>query len=196
MRHLLLSLFLLLVSLATFAEEVLSFDMFLMKEKIGTMAVSRKKLNDSTERFLFTSHTKAKILWLEYENSSRHEVIYESGKLIKSMHKETQNGKVKRFTNVVWDGSKYQVDSYRGKWTIKEPITFSIPLLYFKDVRNVKRMFYDAEGDFVEVKNVSSGKYEFKGSDGTRSVYMYENGQLKRMEFFASIASVKAERIP
>jgi len=196
MNRLTIFIALFFLSFTALADETMIFDMFLMKDKIGSMTVNRKVLNDSTEVFLLTSQTRAKILWMEYENTSRHEVVYQKGKLIKSTHKEIQNGKVKRFTNVTWDGKVYQVESYKGKWTINEPLTFSIPSLYFKDVRSVKRMFYDAEGDFADIKNTAPGTYEFKGSDGNRNVYIYENGQLKRMEFHVSIASVKAERRP
>jgi hypothetical protein len=68
--------------------------------------------------------------------------------------------------------------------------------LYFKDVRNVKRLFCDTDGAFVDFKNIGVSMYEFKAPDGTRNVYEYENGKLKRMEFHVSIATVRAERRP
>jgi hypothetical protein len=184
------------MTLPLIAEETMTFDMFLYKDKIGYLTVTKKKVNDSSEIYTLTSNSKAKILWMEYDNQSSHEVTYINGKLFKSTHKEVQNGKVKRWTNIKWDGKAYQVDGYKGKWAINEAATHSIATLYFKDVRNVKRLFCDTDGAFVDFKNIGVSMYEFKAPDGTRNVYEYENGKLKRMEFHVSIATVRAERRP
>jgi hypothetical protein len=102
-----------------------------------------------------------------------------------------QNGKVKRWTNVTTDGKQYYVEGYKGKWTFTEAPVFSIATLYFSGMQNVKRIFYEAEGDYNDIQHTDANTIEFKGSDGSRNIYHYVNGKPKDMEFHVSIATVK-----
>lgn len=170
------------------------FDMFLFNEKIGSMKVVRTTAADSTEHYMLETTSKAKFLWIEREGITRYEVTYRMGRLQSSKHTETENGKLKRWTNVTWNGKAYEVNSYKGKRSFTEAPVFSIVTIYFKDIRNAKRIFYEAEADFNTLQQTDAETWEFKSSDGNRNVYHFKNGRVYRMEFHVPLATVKMIR--
>ena len=174
--------------------ETIHFDVMLFGDKIGDMNVSREQRSDGTEFYVLETKSKAKVLWIDKDNYTLYEVTYKDGKLLSSTHKETENGKVKRWTNVRRDGSKYLVDSYKGSRVFAEAPVYSIVTIYFKDIKNVKRIFYEAEADFNEMQHPEPDTWEFKSSDGNRNIYHFENGKIKSMDFHVSIATVKMVR--
>ena len=179
---------------SSFAETI-NFDILLFRDKIGVATVSLETKQDGSEVYVLETKSKAKFLWINRDNYTRYEVIYKDGKLISSTHKEVENEEVKRWTNIKWDGSKYLVDSYKGKRIFTEAPVYSIVSVYFKDIRNVKRIFYEAEADFNELKKSEEpDTWEFKSSDGNKNVYHFRNGKIRAMEFHVSIATVKMIR--
>jgi hypothetical protein len=170
------------------------YDILLFGDKIGNMNISREEKAGGIEFYVLESSSKAKILWINKSNTTRYEVTYKDGKLISSSHKETENGKVTRWTDIKWDGAKYLVDSYKGSRTFTEVPTYSVVTIYFKDIKNVKRIFYESEADYDLITHPEPDTWEFKSSDGNRNVYHYQNGVLQSTEFHVSIATVKMVR--
>jgi hypothetical protein len=185
----------LLLSLYAGAVETVRFDIFLFGDKIGTMTATHESRADGVEFYTLESTSKAKILWIDKENFSRYEVTYKNGKLISCTHKELENKKLKRWTNVNWNGSQYMVDSYKGKRSFTESPDYCAVSMYFKGFKDVKRIFYEAEADYDAVEHPQPNVTEFKSSDGTRNVYYFENGRIKSMDFHISIAKVRMERV-
>jgi hypothetical protein len=196
MRYgLVLALLLCDVHQAQSAVEWARFNILLFGDSIGHLNISKETRDDGSDLYLFDSHSKAKILWIVHENITHYEVVYRDGKLISSKFKEIENGEVKRWTNISFDGRQYNVDSYKGKWSFTETPVFSIATLYFNSMQNVKRIFYEAEGDFNDVQHPDTNTWEFKSSDGNRNIYHYLNGKAQNMEFRVSIATVKMVRV-
>jgi len=177
------------------SKEIARFNIILWGNKIGNLTASKETRPDGSELYLLDTWSKAKVLWITRENVTHYEVIYKDGKLISSTFREVENGEVKRWSNVKWDGAQYNVDGARGKKIFTEPPTYSIVTVYFQSMQNVKRMFYEIEGDFNELKHPDPGTWEFKSSDGNRNVYHFENGKVKNMEFHVSFATIKMERV-
>lgn len=166
------------------------FDMSAFGIKFGTMTVSKLKENDSTELYTLLAKGYLKILWMERNDETRHTVRFQNGKLLSSVYTQIETEKIKKWTNVSFDGKKYVVDSYRGKRTFTEAPVFSILSLYFNSAKDIQRIFYEAESDFANVKHPDANTIEIKTSDGNRSVYKYVNDILQEMEFHISIATV------
>lgn len=190
----LLLMFLLIQSELKAAVQTIHFDILLFGDKIGVMTVTREEKPGGIEFYTLSSHSKAKILWINKENSTRYEVTYKDGRLISSTHKEYENSELKRWTNITLNGNIYQVDSYKGKRTFTEPPMYSIVTIYFKDLRLVKRIFYEAEADYDNVEHPEPDIWQFKSSDGNKNIYHFVNGQIKDTEFKVSIATVKMLR--
>ncbi len=145
--------------------------------------------------YLLDTRSKAKVLWITRENVAHYEVVYKDGKLVSSSFKEVENGEVKRWSNINWDGKQYTVDATHGKKTFTESPTYSIVCVYFQNMEQVKQIFYEIEGDFNQLQHPEPGTCEFKSSDGNRNVYHFENGTVKNMEFHLSFATIKMERV-
>ena len=194
--------FCLLVLLFTFcllqsalAKDIARFNIFLWGNKIGNLTASREVRPDGTVLYLLDTRSKAKVLWITRENVAHYEVVYKDGKLVSSSFKEVENGEVKRWSNINWDGKQYTVDATHGKKTFTESPTYSIVCVYFQNMEQVKQIFNEIEGDFNQLQHPEPGTCEFKSSDGNRNVYHFENGTVKNMEFHLSFATIKMERV-
>ena len=184
------------ITIACAATQTVTFDILLFGDKIGTMVATEEVKSDGSILYTLETKSQANFLWLNRTNFTRYDVTYKDGKLLTSNHKEMENGKTKRFTNVKWDGAKYIVDSYKGKRTFTEIPTYSIVTIYFKDINTIKRIFYEAEADFSLLKATKEPEtWEFKSSDGNRNIYHFKNGKIASMEFHVSIATVKMVRV-
>jgi hypothetical protein len=114
---------------------------------------------------------------------------------VSSRFKEIENGALKRWTNVSWDGKQYNLEGYKGKQTFTQAPTLSIVSLFFNGISGSNKIFYEAEGDFSDLQHPDATTLEFKTSDGNRNVYHYVNGRAQSMEFHVSIATVKMVRV-
>ncbi len=170
------------------------FEMTVLGFKFGKMIVNRTVLPDSTEVYTLNASGKATIFWIDFVSETKQEVRYKNGKLVSAHYTEIENGKVKRWTKIAYDGKEYQVDSHKGKRKFSQTPVFSVASLYFNNADDHKQVFYEAEANFTTLKQ-SKDKVEFTTSDGQKSVYHFNNGELQKMEFHISIATVYMERI-
>ena len=115
--------------------------------------------------------------------------------MVSCYQREIENGMVKRWTRVTSDGAKYFIDSYKGKNSFTEAPAFSVAPIYFKGLSNIKRLFYEAEGEFCTVEKLDDNTFQFKASDGSRNTYHFKNGRAETLEFHVSIATVKMVRV-
>ena len=170
--------------------ESISYDILLFGNKIGNMVVTHEAKADGSDFYILVTTSKAKFLWIDKSNDSRYELVYRAGKLVSSVFKEIENGEVKRFCNIKWDGAKYLVDSHHGKYSFTDVPAFSTITAYFEGFKKVNRVFYEAEGDFANAEYPEANTLQFKTSDGHKSIYHYVNGKINNMEFKISIATI------
>lgn len=180
---------------SSLSAQTIHYDIILWGNKIGSMSIFRTEKEDGAEYYELNSHLKAKVLWITRENTARMETVFKNGKMISSFQKEIEDGKVKRFTKVTFDGTQYNVDSYKGKRTFTEQPAFAVAPIYFKGLAGIKRIFYEAEGEFCNVEKIDDSTWQFKASDGTKNIYRFKNGQADNLEFHMSIATVKLVRV-
>lgn len=189
-----LLLFFVFVVQNVFAEQY-TFSMSAFGIHFGNMVVIKTKENDSTDLYTLRAKGYLKILWMERNDETLHEVRYRNGKLLSSTYKQIESGVLKKWTNVQYNGREYLVDSYRGKRNFTETPVFSILTLYFNNYQNVKRIFYEAESDFTTLVHEDKDTVMIKSSDGNRSIYRFVNGIIHDMEFHISIATVYMKRL-
>ena len=195
MKNLLSSLLFLFFSNTVYCTpEVVHYDILLWGNKIGSLTATRDVRPDGTELYTLDTKSEAKIFWMDKENQTHYVVVYKDGKLVSSVFTETEKGERKRWNNISWDGTKYNVDGYKGKRTFTEPPTYSVVLVYFKDIKNVSKIFYETEGDYNTLEHPEADTWQFKSTDGHVNTYHFLNGRLETMEFKVSIATVKMAR--
>jgi hypothetical protein len=188
-------LFLLGFAKTSTAVEVSHFDILLFGDKVGHLTISKEVKVDGSELYIMDSYSKATILWTNHENATHYEVVYKNGRLLSSRFKEIENGTLKRWNTVNWDGRQYVLDGYKGKRTFTEVPVISVVSLFFNDISKNNKLFYEGEGDFTELKHLDANTVEFKSSDGNRNVYHYVNGKAENMDIHVSIATVKMVRV-
>lgn len=171
------------------------YEMSVLGFKFGKMTVTRTIHSDSSEVYSLHASGKATVLWMDFISQTRQESVYKHGKLVSSFYQEIENGKVKRWTKVLFDGNHYQVDSYKGKRSFTEAPLFSIASLYFNGFQTLQNIFYEAEAEFTKVRHNGKDRMEILTSEGNRSIYHFVNGEIENMEFYISIAVVYMKRI-
>lgn len=176
--------------------ETIKFDIMLWGDKIGEMKVIRETTIDGGSHYKLISNTSAKFLWVKRVGLSEFDAWYDkNGKLLRSAHKEFENGKLKRFSNVIWDGNQYQVDNYKGKKQFKNIPVDDILNFYFGSKPETNTIYYQPEAEIVSVKQKSENIWYFKSSDGQTNIYEFENGKIKSCEFQLALATVKMIRV-
>jgi hypothetical protein len=185
----------LLLSATIAYSQKMVFSMRAFGTDLGNMTVTRTMTADSTEIITMNSVGKLKLLWIDREDETLHEVRYKKGKFVSSNYRHYEKGVLKKWCYINWDGKAYQVNSHKGKSTVTEVPTYSIASLYYYNPKNVNRLFYEAEGTFNTVSHPDANTVDFKTSEGNRNIYKYVNGSLQEMEFRLSIATVTMKRI-
>ena len=172
------------------------FNMMLFGDSVGLSTITKTQEADGMTRYVLNSHIKAKVLWITRENQTHYEALYKDGKLISATFAEINNGKKDKWSNIKYDGTVYQVDSYHGKKVFKEIPTHSIGSLYCdKYDASRKRFFYEPEADFNDLNFPDANTIEFKSSDGNKNVYHFKNGQINDAEFHTTLATVYLKRM-
>lgn len=166
------------------------FDIVLWGNTIGQMQISRT-VEDSIQRYEMKTNARAKVLWIDRNNQTTYQVEYRKGFLYSSSVKEYENNKLVRWTDVLWDGARYQVNSYKGKRTFIERPTFSIVKLFYEDPGALDKIYYEAEAEFTALSRPKPEVREFKTSDGNRNSYYYHNARLTEVVFSVSVATAK-----
>lgn len=189
---------LLLCSLLTVGvkAQTLVFNMILFGDSVGRSTITKTRDANGIDNYVLDSYIKAKVLWITRENHTHYESRYKDGKLISASYYEINNGKKDKWSNIQFDGKEYQVDSYRGKKTVKEVPTHSIGSMYCDGYNpSRKRFFYEPEADFNDLSFPAPNTIEFKSSDGNRNVYHFKNGQVCDAEFHTTLATVYLRRV-
>lgn len=187
MKRVLLFFALFALSQSLFAQK-LQYEIFLMGKKIGDVSLS-KSHGEHGERYLMSSESSAKVLFVKQDSKVNFDVLYKGGSMIKSLYiSEKKDDNIT--TKVNKENSIYKV-LYNDKPShVKEHISFSSILLYFKEPVGVNKVFVERIGDFLPLKKTAAGEYEYLQPDGTRSIYRYHQGKLKEIELKRSMGSV------
>jgi hypothetical protein len=177
------------------ATEVDKYDILLFGDKIGSLTATHETMPDGSESYTLDSHSKATILWIDKEVTSHLAAVYKDGKLISSVYREIEDGKLKRWYNVSWNGSSYTADGYKGKMNFTQAPTHSVANLFFENFNSVNKIFDEAESVFCDMSHPEPGTWEFKGGNGSRNIYHAVNGRVQSAEYHVTLATVKMVRV-
>lgn len=193
MKHF-VSFTLLFFTLCASAREKVYFDVFLFGNKIGTMTVSKQEIAD-TVHYQLESYSKARILWMDYEDVSFMKVKYVKDKIHFIHYYEDMNQKRKYFTYLTYDGKQYTVTTKNGTRNIVPENYPSLLWLYFNEPVNVSKIYFEAQLFTTTLEKRNTGHYVFKTKEGNENEYIYRNGQIDELIFHTNIATVKMKRV-
>ena len=187
MKKLAFSLFIFLIAQSLFAQKY-TFDVILMNKKIGEMNLQKLSSADG-DRYVINSESEAKVLFVKENAKVSFDVLYKLGSLVKSLY--TSDKKKENITTIVEKtGGEYNISHNGNKHLLKDNISFSSVMLYFTEPKGITKVFVERIGEFLPLKNVAYGVYEYLQPDGTKSIYRYSKGILKEIELKRGIGSV------
>jgi len=171
------------------AQTVQKFDIFLFGDKVGTMTVSRKDYGNGTMYYELKSHSEAKIMFIKKVLDVEMTSTYENGKMVRCYSSYVVNDKVETFVSASWDGSKYNIESEKGKSTHAPQVVYSVLHLFYKEPSAQQHLWSERVGELLPIKHKGGGVYEFKNPGGATNVYKYANGKVKEVEMQATFGT-------
>jgi len=174
--------------------QVLNFNVLLFGDKIGTMTVTRTFKSD-TVTYILNTHSRAKILWMEYDDVSHITIVYKGSKLLSCKYTEDMNGKRKYFTNIMYDGKVHHVETKDSKRVFPVPVLPSLFALYYKEPTDYNKIFFESQLFTASIKTEKVHHYSFDTKEGNKNEYLYKNGEIDKLVFHTPLATVHMSRV-
>ena len=183
-----LSMFL-VFSVGVLNAQTRKYEVVLSGDKIGDLTVTRT-VKGAFTTYKLESKSEAKVLFTTKKNYVLMDVTYKDGKLLSSYCKNEVNDEVDNYASINWDGSKYTVTNEKGKTTYPTAVTYSVISLYYDEPKGITNLFTERIGAAYPLKDLGSGRYEYKIPNGDKNVYVYKNGELVETERKTIIGTV------
>lgn len=177
------------LSISMLMAQTRKYEVVLSGDKIGELTATRT-VKGAFTTYKLESKSEAKVLFTTKKNYVLMDVTYKDGKLISSYCKNEVNDEVDNYASISWDGSKYNITNEKGKLTYTTPVTFSVISLYFNEPKGITNLFTERIGAAYPLKDLGSGRYEYKIPNGDKNVYVYQNGELTETERKTLIGTV------
>ncbi len=175
------------------ASDEINFDVLLFGKKVGYLKLTRAIKGD-TVNYLMQGHSKAKILWMEYDDVSHYEAKYKGDKILYCKYREDMNGKLKHFTELVFNGKDYAATTKSGTRNFQPEHIPSLLWMYYNEPVGVKKIFMEAQLFHTPLTQKNPGHYMFKNNEGHSNEYIYKNGELNELIFETPLATVRMKR--
>lgn len=185
-----LSILMLLATIGMAAAQTVSFDSFLWGDKMGTLTATKKKGGDLVYYEVKASNS-AKILGIQKNVETITTITIKGGLMVESYSKRVDNGKLKNFCSIKWDGTKYNIETEKGKSTYSSKISLVTMEFYFTEPKASNSYYYNPAAQAMVFTKTGGGVYEFKTNDGVKHKFIYKNGILDEIENSMDLATVK-----
>ena len=159
----------------------LTYEIFMGKDSIGLLYAEHKQtsLNNSYELKSNMSINSIVNVEIQYLLTA----LFDKEKLLNSFTEQNVNGRIKVHSTVKWDAKLYSVQTLEKKDKIKNNlITYNLAMLYFKEPVNIRKVYSDTHGSFLNIKPSGPHQYDLILPDGKRNSYTYQFGICKEVE--------------
>jgi len=159
----------------------LTYQIFMGKDSIGLMHAEHK-VNGINHQYEYkSSMTVNSVVTVEIQYILTS--VFDKEKLISSFTEQDINGRIRVASTTKWNDKWYDVQTLDRRDKIKNNlITFNLATLYFREPVNIKKVYSDTHGSFLNIKSVGQHKYELILPDGKRNLYTYQFGICKEVE--------------
>ena len=174
----------------------INFDILFGEETIGSLKAARDRHGKKTIQNVKTS-SETKVFMMSIQMESEIFVTKESGELIEGTAFRRASGASEIRSHMKKIGDKTYQRDRNGETTKLEntKITLCVVDLYFTEPKGkTTTVFSNVHGEFLEVKQLSTGKYELITPDNNNSVYTYVNGKLVMIEVDTPVGKVVTKR--
>lgn len=173
-----------------------TFDVYIRDRKSGEVQVNKLCTSGychyaitGSSSYYFVTHFDVEFLVSASYNNK--------GLLIQASSQHSVNGKVRSNSYTEEAGKDYRVTINEQTKLIKEQdIKFSTVQLYFKEPKDVKRVYSERFGQFLDIapKEGQEGVYVLNLPNEKQSVYHYKEGKLVKVDIDEGVASSSLRR--
>lgn len=165
----------------------LEFDVIKGDKKVGFMMAEKTVKGDSIFYFI-ESETSIRML-LNFKVNYVLEELYVDGRLVRGEAESKLNGSSRTKSKVWIEGGEYvvEVNGFEELRT-SEPITYSVPELYFSEPGSKETTFSQQFAQDLIIKKDEEHKFTLYSEDG-RNTHTYENGLCTNVKLNRTYAS-------
>lgn len=156
----------------------LQYQIWIGDKQAGSLCV--EKVFSSEQECVFSMKTQVDFMF--WEISSTIESKFRQNQLWEACANEKVNGKTKGCTKTFFVDNQYEIKKDNIKKIVKEPIYYSVAMLYHHEPEQVRQVFAERHANFCLIKEIASHKYELSLPNGDKNYYLYENGICKEMQ--------------
>ncbi|MGB0916763.1 MAG: DUF6134 family protein [Flavobacteriales bacterium] len=156
---------------------------------IGTYKVNKTEIN-GTSNFRVETNTTAGLI-----RPTDHKFVmqssFDNSKLVASDMKLWVDNELESSAVIQWDGNQYvkqNGDELTKIWN--ESVTYSSACVYFEEPVGRSTFFYEKYGKDLEVSDLGNHTYEVKLPSGGIERYTYSKGEVVKVEFVKSFATI------
>lgn len=183
MRKLLITIGLLVLQTWIYAQTI-KLDVIFRGDKIGTTTVSRTKMADGIYYYELKSNSVAEFMLMKRATVTKYTSTYEHGKMTKSSCRYEVNGDVDSFGAATWDGSKYVIETEKGKSSYDKQVVNSVLTLFFEEPVNKSTLWSERASAMLPITKTNTHEYTFKNAvkGGSNNIYRYKDGKMYEVE--------------
>lgn len=173
------------------SSQTVKLDVIFKGDKIGTTTVTRTVGANGQVTIELKGESNASVLFVKRNIKTHYTSVYENGSLVKTNSTYEVNGDLDSYVKAVWDGSKYTVETERGKSTQSAKVVYSVLSLFFSEPVGKTEIWSERIGGMVPLKNLGSNRYVFKNAikGGSDNIYKYKDGKLYEVEMSTPVGA-------
>lgn len=191
MKKLLLTSLIFTFTLGFTYSQSLKMDVIFRGDKVGWTHVSKTKQADGKIFYELKSESNASFMLMKRAIKTHLTSTYENGMLVSCVSKYEVNGKLDSYVNAKWDGTKYNIETDRGKFTQTTKVSYSVLMLYFLEPTKKAEVWSERIGAMLALVSLGNNQYQFKNAikGGAENIYKFKNGQLYEVEMSTPVGA-------
>jgi hypothetical protein len=158
------------------------YGIFWGDDEIGSLSVSRVKKGAKTD-INFIADVEFRVI-VKYNRRTEYKASFIKDTLQFASTRSVMNDKLKDYQTTKREKNHYQIFKHPSEKSIlKEMITQTVAMLYFKEPKNdLRRIYAEGQSKFCKLEGLGAGKYKLHLDDNKENIYTYKAGKLEQVE--------------
>lgn len=193
-RSTLLSIFILLFTASSYAqEEISTYQIKRNGDVIGQMQFKQKR-NGSDTYLTMNSKVKTRFIF-EINVQTDDEAHFKNGQLMYSAVYRKVNGREKEHKETKLTNQSYKLQAGNKASALQGSISYNMMLLYCKEPINIAQVYSDSFQQTLPIKRMAPNTYRINLPDGNYNDYYFQNGICKTVKVHHSLYTITMELV-
>ena len=171
--------------------QTLTYTVELLGMHTGDMVLNKFSTGQGVVRF--TMHTSADVNYLfgRITASFDSDIRYKDGRIYFAQAKNVRNGEKGRFSELRCSASGCEVETNRGKATLRTNPSWCIARLFFEEPTKETEVYSEDWGQILTLKKIGASRYQVNIPGDKPNEYRYESGRMVELITHTSIGKAR-----